>query len=210
MNEPRGKRILIIASIVFGVIVVGLLLYFFIASRYPSTQYAEKTVIIDNYKDYTEHISPGSFGYLHNYLYEFIKDPSKPIYHAEISNNSYSYNKDSWFSKFVVKVKDSDISWSVSMQTLDNGEVNGDISVTCLTGNCISFSERVNSTTALQDALPITTNDYIISQGSASYESLSIVYYDNEGIGKTKALEEIKSRGFKPEDYKIEYFYGGR
>jgi hypothetical protein len=40
--------------------------------------------------------------------------------------------------------------------------------------------------------------------------NISVVYYDQQGTGKEKALEKIKSLGFKPEDYKIEYFYGGR
>lgn len=210
MNEPRSKRIIIIAIVAFAVLVVGLLLFYFFSSKYPSTQNAEKTVIIDNYKEYTEHISPDSFGYLSNYLYEFMKDPKQSIYHAEIVEGTYTYNSQSWFSKFTVKVKDSDISWKVSMQTLKNGEINGDIGVTCESGSCISISERMNSTEALQDLLPITKNDFIISQSKDNYDSLSIIYYDQEGIGKSEALKEIESRGFKPEDYIIEYHYGGR
>ena len=38
---------------------------------------------------------------------------------------------------------------------------------------------------------------------------LSVVYYDQEGIGKSKALEKITSLGFNPEDYTINYYYGG-
>ena len=209
--EPRAKKVLIIAVISFLVLVVGLIVFYLISSRYPSTQYSDKTVIIDNYKEYTDHISSDSYGFLGNYLYEFIKeDPKKGIYHAEIVPDSYSYASDSWFSKFIVKVKDSDISWKISMQTLDNGEINGDIGVTCNSGDCISLSERLESPTVLQDKLPITNNDFIISQKSGNYNGLSIVYYDQEGTGKTKALEEITSLGFKPEDYEIEYFYGGR
>lgn len=210
MNEPRGKRIIIISGIAFVALVVGLLVFYFISSGNPSTQKSDKTVVIDNYKDYTRYISSDSYGYLGNYLYEFIKDPKQGVYHAEITEGSYSYDSKSWFSKFIVKLKDSNISWRISIQTLNTGEINGDISVTCESGDCISLSEKMNSTEALQDLLPITTNDYIISQSTADYDTLSVVYYDTAGEGKTKALEKITSLGFKPEDYTIQYFYGGR
>jgi len=208
--DTRAKKILIIAGSVFAVLVVAFLVYYFFVPKYPSTQHSDKTVIIDNYTEYTKHISSDSFGYLGNYLYQFIKEPQKGVYHAEITEGSYSYASDSWFSKFIVKLKDSDISWNISMQTLKNGEINGDIGVTCNSGSCISVGEVMNSTRALQDLLPITTNDYIIAYKTNDYDAISIVYYDEAGTGKEEALEKIKSLGFKPEDYKIEYHYGGR
>lgn len=210
MNEPRGKKVFLIAGVSFAVLVLGLLIYYFISSGNPSTQKSDKTVVIDNYKEHTQYISSNSYGYLGNYLYEFIKDPKQGVYHAEITKGSYSYDSRSWFSKFVVKLKDGNISWNISMQTLKNGDINGDIRVTCESGDCISASERMNSNNALQDELPITTNDFIISQGKDDYKTLTVVYYDTAGEGKTKALEKIKSLGFKPEDYTIKYFYGGR
>lgn len=208
--DDRNRKVLKIIGIIFGVIVIVAIIVAIFIPKLPSTQNSDKTVIIDNYAEYTEHISSDSFGYLGNYLYEFVKDPSKGVYHAEIVDGSYTYASESWFSKFIVKMKDSDISWKISMQTLNTGEINGDIAVTCETGNCASLNERMNSSRALQDLLPITDNDYLISQGTSDYNTLSILYYDYDNVGKTKALEKITSLGFKPEDYKIEYFYGGR
>lgn len=209
--EPRAKRTLIIVGAIFAVISIAALIYAFFAPKLPATQNSDKTVIIDNYTDYTQHISSDSFGYLGNYLYEFIDKPEKGIYHAEIVSGSYSYAKDSWFSKFTVAVKDSDIVWDIKMQTVNNGEINGDISVMCKAGSaCLSVMTRGNSSQVLQDLLPINTDDFIINRHLDNYDTLSIIYYDEAGTGKDKALEKIKSLGFKPEDYTIEYYYGGR
>lgn len=210
--DIRSKQKLVIAGIVFVVGIVALLAFYFINSRPPATQYSDKTVIIDNYSGYTSHISPDSFGYLGNYLYEFIKEPKQGVYHAIIVDNSYNYSSLSWFSEFTVQLVNSDISWKISIQTTNNGSINGDIAVTCNTdgGSCLSLSDRMNSQSTLQDRLPINTADYIIAYQKDDYNALSIIYYDNNNIGKTKALEKIKSLGFKPEDYTIKYFYGGR
>ena len=205
----RNKRLLVIGGIVFAIIIAVMLIIYFFIPKLPSTQNSERTVIIDNYAKYTQHISADSFGYLGNYLYEFIEEPDKSVYHATIVDGSYTYAPESWFSKFTIKVEGSDITWKVSLQTLKNGEINGDIGITCGDGeSCVSLSDRLPSAT-LQSYLPLTTNDYIIAYQKAA-NSISIVYYDKEGTGKTKALEKITSLGFKPEDYKIEYFYGGR
>lgn len=209
--DTRTKRIFIISGIVFGVGIIALLLFYFLTPKLPSTQDADKTVVIDNYTDYTSHISPDSFGYLGNYLYTFIKNPSEGVYHATIVNDSYRYSPDSWFSTFTVNLVNSDVSWKISMQTIKDGEINGDISVTCDTGgsNCLSLSNKVNSTTKLQDLLPLNSDDYIITYQKDKYNALSVVYYDQAGTGKAKAIEKIKSLGFNPDDYTIEYFYGG-
>lgn len=209
--NTRAKRIFTVSIIAFIVILIASVVYFLFAPKTPSTQNSDKTVIIDNYSEYTSHISADSFGYLGNYLYGFINEPSQGVYHATIVDGSYTYDSDSWFSTFTVKLVDNDISWNVSIQTLKNGEINGDIKVTCASGGaaCLSMSSKINSTTHLQDLLPLTTDDYIISYQKDNYDGLSIVYYDHEDIGKTKALEKIKSLGFKPEDYTIQYYYGG-
>lgn len=209
--DTRVKRIIAVSGVVFLAAIVGALVFYFLSPKHPATQTSDKTVIIDNYADYTEHISSDSFGYLGNYLYGFIDNPKQGVYHATIVDGSYSYASDSWFSKFVVEVKDSDVSWNISLQTLRNGEINGDIAITCNSGaSCVPLSQKMNSTRALQDLLPINTNDYIIAYKTGDYNALSIVYYDREGTGKEKALEKIKSLGFKPEDYTIDYYYGGR
>lgn len=209
--DTRTKRILIIFGVIFIASCITLVLYL-LFPKLPSTQQSDKTVIIDNYSKYTDHISSNSMGSLGNYLYRFINNPDKGVYHADIVDGSYTYSPDSWFSKFVVKLKDSDISWNVTIQTTDEGDINGDISITCKSGGaaCLSVSDTINSSTVLQDRLPITESNYIISYQTNNYDVISIVYYDQKGIGKAEALEKIKSLGFKPEDYKIEYFYGGR
>ncbi|MDB5179826.1 MAG: hypothetical protein JWN12_458 [Candidatus Saccharibacteria bacterium] len=209
--DTRKKRILIIAIIVFIIGSIAGIVYYMVTPRLPSTQDSTKTVIIDNYSDYTGHISSNSFGTLGNYLYRFIQKPSQGVYHATIVDKSYTYAPDSWFSNFIVKLTDSDISWKVSMQTLDNGDINGDISIVCNSGGvaCLSLSDTLDSKTTLQALLPINTPDYIIATQKNDYNGLSIIYYDQEGTGKTKALENIKSLGFKPEDYSITYYYGG-
>lgn len=208
--DIRAKRILIIFGVIFIAGCIALVFYL-LSPKLPSTQQSDKTVIIDNYSDYTDHISSDSFGMLGNFLYRFIDKPDKGVYHATIVDGTYTYASDSWFSKFTVKLKESDISWDITLQTLKNGEINGDINVVCSGGSaCLSLSDTMNSSRVLQDLLPITTDDYVISYQTNNYETLSIVYYDQKGVGKTKALEKIKSLGFKPEDYKIEYFYGGR
>lgn len=209
--DTRAKRILAISGGVFAIVVIVLIIVAFVIPRTPSTQYSDKTVIIDNYAEYTRHISPDSFGYLGNYLYGFIEKPSQGVYHATIVDGSYTYSSDSWFSKFIVKLKDSDISWNVSLQTTRNGEINGDIVITCKSGGsaCLSVSDKMQSATALQDLLPLNTDDYIINYQQDNYDALSIIYYDRDGTGKSKALEKIKSLGFKPEDYTIKYYYGG-
>ena len=207
----RTRRILTITAIVFAIGIIASVVYFLVVPRLPSTQDSNKTVIVDNYSDYTGHISSDSFGTLGNYLYRFIQKPSQGVYHATIVGGSYSYSSDSWFSKFIVKLKDSDVSWNVSMQTLNNGDINGDISIVCNSGGaaCLSLSDTQDSKTALQDLLPINTPDYIIATQKNDYTGLSIIYYDQEGTGKTEAVEKIKSLGFKPEDYTITYYYGG-
>lgn len=208
--DPNKKRLVIILISIFLLVVIGLVVYYFITSRYPSTQRSDETVFIDNYTSYTEHISADSFGYLGNYLYEFIDTPSKGVYHAMIVDETYTYNDENWFSKFDVAVKDSDIVWSISMQTIESGEINGDISVTCISGSCVSRSEEFSpNASVLQDYLPITTDEFIMTYQSNDYDTLSVVYYDQEGIGQAKALEKITSLGFNPDDYTIEYFYGG-
>lgn len=209
--NTRAKRILIISVIVFIIGSIASIIYFSLLPKLPSTQDSTETVIIDNYADYTEHISSDSFGQLGNYLYRFIETPTESTYHATITDGSYNYSSDSWFSNFTVTVVDSDVSWKVSMQTLKDGEINGDISIQCYSGEkCLSFSDRLESTRALQDLLPINTPDYIIAIQQDNYDALSIIYYDQEGTGKTKALEKIESLGFTPESYSITYYYGGR
>lgn len=208
--DIRIRRIVIISSVVLFLGLIALLVFYFLNPKLPSTQYSDKTVIIDNYSEYTRYISSDSFGYLGNYLYDFIRDPNQEVYHATIVDGSYSYSPDSWFSKFTVNLKESDISWKISLQTLRNGEINGDISITCASGDvCLSLSDKV-ATDTLQTLLPISTDDYIIAYQTNNRDVLSIVYYDQAGTGKTKALEKIKSLGFNPEDYTIEYYYGGR
>lgn len=212
MLDPQKKRVIIIGIVILSIVSIVSIVYFLVTPKLPIGQQSDKTVIIDNYADYTKYISSKSFGSLGNYLYRFIHEPDKGVYHAEIVKDSYSYASDSWFSTFNVKVKDSDISWAVSLQTLEDGSINGDINIQCLTGGsaCLSLSEVTNTSRALQDYLPISTSDYIIAYKKDNYDALSIVYYDQDDTGKTKALEKIKSLGFKPEDYPIEYFYGGR
>lgn len=209
--DVRLKRLIVISAIVVAIAFIATIIYFLVVPKVPSTQNSDKTVIIDNYTDYTKHISSDSFGSLGNYLYEFIQKPNKGVYHATITDGSYNYSPNSWFSDFIVKLEDSDVSWKVSMQTIKNGDINGDISVTCNSGGdaCLATSGTMNPSTALQDLLPITTPDYIIAIQKNNYDALSVIYYDQEGTGKTKALEKIKSLGFKPEDYSIQYYYGG-
>ena len=169
-----------------------------------------KTVIIKNSAQYTSHISSESFIDLGEYLYNFIKEPREDVYYATIVDGSYTYSATSWFSEFTVAVDDSDIVWGVSMQTLRTGEINGDIGVTCVSGEaCLSVSAKSNPTATLQSYLPLNTNDYIISFETDNINVLSVVYYDQEGVGKSKALEKITSLGFNPEDYTINYYYGG-
>jgi hypothetical protein len=207
--NTRAKKILIVSGVFFALGVLAIIIVYLVVPRLPSTQNSDKTVIIDNYSKYTTHISSDSFGTLGNFLYRFIENPNKGVYHATIVDNSYSYASDSWFSKFTVQVKDSDISWKISMQTLKNGDINGDIGITCITGSaCRSLSDKLNSATVLQDLLPISSKDYLIAT-QKKYDNISIIYYDQEGTGKTKALDKIKSLGFKPEDYTIKYYYGG-
>jgi len=209
--NTRARRIIIIIVIVFIIGSIASIAYFLVTPRLPSTQYSDKTVIIDNYSDYTSHVSSDSFGSLGNYLYRFIQKPSQGVYHGVIVDGSYTYSLDSWFSNFIVKLAGSDVSWKVSMQTIKNGDINGDISIVCNSGGvaCLSLSDTLNSSTALQDLLPINTLDYIITTQKDNYDALSVIYYNQEGTGKTQALEKIKSLGFKPEDYSIEYYYGG-
>lgn len=209
--DPRKKRILIIAVIVFIIGSIAAIVYYSVIPKHPSTQDSTKTVIIDNYAKYTNHISSDSFGTLGNNLYRFIQKPSQDVYHATIVDGSYTYSSDSWFSNFIIKLTDNDISWKISMQTLQNGDINGDISIVCNSGGaaCLSLSDTLDSKTALQDLLPINTPNYIIAIQKNNYNALSIIYYDQEGTGKTEALEKIKSLGFKPEDYSITYYYGG-
>ena len=116
--DTRNKRIIIISAIIFAVVSIAMIVYFVAVPRLPSTQKSDKTVIIDNYTEYTKHISSDSFGNLGNNLYRFIQKPSQGIYHATITEGSYNYSPDSWFSNFIVKLKDSDVSWKISMQLL--------------------------------------------------------------------------------------------
>jgi hypothetical protein len=210
MNK-KNKRIVTILIIFLVIGSIASIIYFSVIPKLPSTQNSNKTVLIDNYSKYTGHISSDSFGTLGNYLYSFIQKPSQGVYHAIIVDGSYTYSSDSWFSKFIVTLKDSDISWKISMQTLHNGDINGDISIVCNSGGaaCLSLSDTQGSKTVLQDLLPINSPDYIIAIQKDNYNGLSIIYYDQEETGKALALEKIKSLGFKPEDYSIEYYYGG-
>lgn len=206
--DPRMKKRVIVAGIAILVLFIGIIVYALIP-KLPSTQASDKTVIIDNYKDYTAHISSDSFGHFGNSLYEYIQNPSQGVYHASIVDGSYSYDPDSWFSTFVIKLKDSDISWDVSIQTLRDGSLNGDPSITCKTGvQCLAVTDKLKA--ALQDYLPLSSDEYIIAYQKNDTSKISVVYYDQAGEGKTKAQEKIKSLGFNPEDYSIEYFYGGR
>jgi hypothetical protein len=210
--DQRRKRILITAIVVFIVASIASIIYFIIVPKIPSTQQPTKTVIIDNYAQYGGHISADSFGSLGNYLYGYIKNPSQSVYHAKVTDKSYSYASDSWFSTFIVQLNNSSISWQVSMQTIADGSINGDISVSCHSGGdaCLAVSS-IQSTApkTLQDDLPITTNDYIINVQTNNNNALSIIYYDQAGTGKTEAIDKIKSLGFNPDDYTIQYFYGG-
>lgn len=208
--NTRAKRILIITAAIFIIGSIASVIYFLVSPKLPSTQDLNETVIIDNYANYTDRISSDSFGQLGNYLYRFIEKPSNNTYHATITDGSYTYSSDSWFSNFTVKIIDGDISWKVSMQTIKDGSINGDISIQCYSGAaCLSLSDTLESTRVLQDLLPINTPNYIIAIQKGDYDALSIIYYDQEGTGKTKALAKIESLGFKPENYSITYYYGG-
>ena len=206
MNNSTKKAVIIIGG-VFAIGIVLLLLIFFFTNK---TETRTKTVTIKNSSQYTSHIAPESFIELGDYLYNFIDNPDKEVYNATVVDGSYSYSTTSWFSEFTVAVDDSDIAWEISMQTLKTGEINGDIGVTCVSGEaCLSVSAKSNPTATLQSYLPLNTNDYIISFNTNDINVLSVVYYDQEGIGKSKALEKITSLGFNPEDYTINYYYGG-
>jgi hypothetical protein len=209
--DTRSKRILTIAVIVFIIGSIAAIVYFLVAPKHSSTQDLHNTVIIDNYSGYTSHISSNSFGTLGNNLYRNIQKPTLDVYHATIVDGSYTYSSDSWFSSFIIKLTASDISWKISMQTLQNGEINGDVSIVCNSGGaaCLSLSDTQGAKTTLQALLPINTPDYIIATEKDNYNGLSIIYYDEAGKGKTEALDNIKSLGFKPEDYTITYYYGG-
>src|SRR4051812_42316923 len=102
--DLRTRRILIISGAVVVVGFIALLVFYFLVPKAPSTQHSDKTVIIDNYTDYNRNISSNSYGVLGNYLYEFIKNPDKGVYHASIVEGSYTYSSTSWFSKFIVKL----------------------------------------------------------------------------------------------------------
>lgn len=207
--KPSIKRALIISSVIIGVIIIASLVYYLATPKLPSTQHSSETVIIDNYSKYTAQISSDSFGYLGNYLFTFIKEPSKKVYHAVVVDNSYSYDSTSWFSKFKIKLQDSDVEWDVKLQTLKDGEINGDIGIACIKGSsCLSLSSKT-APTIIQAQLPISTDDYIIGYRKGDLTTLSVVYYDKAGTGKEKALEKIRSLGYKPEDYTIEFHYGG-
>ena len=206
--DPRAKKKLLLIGAILAVGIIAIIVYAALTPKLPGTQASEKTVIIDNYSKYTRYISSDSFGNFGNTLYRYIDNPTKSVYHASIVDDSYSYDSDSWFSTFIVKLNDGDVSWSIKLQTLKDGDLNGDIGVTCKTGaKCLAVSDILKS--ELQDYLPLTTNDYIISY-QKNYKKISVIYYDQAGEGKIKAQEKIKSLGFKPEDYEIEYFYGGR
>jgi hypothetical protein len=208
--DIRRKRILTITIIVLVISSIAAIIYFLVIPKIPATQKSSNTVIIDNYSGYTAHISSDSFGTLGNHLYSFMQKPTQSVYHATIEDGSYSYASDSWFSDFIVKLKDSDISWKISMQTLNNGDINGDISIVCNSGAaCVSSSDAQEAKTTLQALLPINTSDYIIASQKDDFNGLSIIYYDEDGTGKAEALDKIKSLGFKPEDYTITYYYGG-
>jgi hypothetical protein len=209
--DTRRKRLLIIAVIVFIIGSIAAIIYYSVTPRLPSNQNSHHTVIIDNYADYTGHISSTSFGTLGNNLYRFIQKPSQDVYHATIVDGSYTYSSDSWFSNFTLNLTGSDISWKISMQTLNTGDINGDISIVCNSGGaaCLSLSETQAAQTTLQALLPINTPDYIIATEKDNYSGLSIIYYDEAGTGKTEALDKIKSLGFNPNDYSITYYYGG-
>lgn len=208
--DTRTRKIIILSTIIFLVFCVTLIVLALVINKGPSTQKSKDTVIIDNYSKYTEHISPDSFGNLGNYLYKFISNPNKSVYHATIADGSYTYSSSSWFSNFIVKLNDSDISWKVQLQTTSNGTVNGDTLVTCNTGECLSPYDVGNVKPLLQAYLPLNTDDFIIANKTGNPKALSIIYYDQEGTGKIKALEKIRSLGFNPDDYTIEYHYGGR
>lgn len=206
----RRKRLLIIAIIVFVVGSIAAIIYYSGVQRYPSTQELHKTVVIDNYANFTTHISSDSFGTLGNNLYRNIQKPNLDVYHATIVDGSYTYSSDSWFSNFILKLIGNDISWKISMQTLQNGDINGDVSIVCNSGAaCLSLSDTEGAKTTLQSLLPINTPDYIIASQKDDFNGLSIIYYDEAGTGKTEALDNITSLGFKPEDYTITYYYGG-
>lgn len=209
-NSPRAKRIIIIALVIFIVGSVASILFFLIkpkdqASKDPNTV----VVVIDNYKKYTKYISPASFTRLGSYLPHFITKPTEDTYHATIVDNSYTYAPDSWFSTFIVKLNDNDTSWKVSMQTIKDGSVSGEIKVTCNSGDLCLSAPKENAKKTLQEYLPLSSIDYIIASKKDNPQALSIVYYDQTGTGQSKALEKIKSLGFNPDDYSIEYHYGG-
>ena len=202
----RGKKVLIVSLVAFALFVITPILLFLVNTPEPLS----KTVVIRNSAQYTSHISSESFKGLGDYLYNFIQDPRQEIYYATIIDGSYTYSARSLFSEFTVAVDDSNIAWKISMQTLKTGEINGDIVVTCVSGEaCLSVSAKSNPTATLQSYLPLNTNDYIISFETDNINVLSVVYYDQEGVGKSKALEKITSLGFNPEDYTINYYYGG-
>ena len=67
--DIRAKRIVIITSVIFTIGVIGMVLFYFLVPKIPSTQFSDKTVIIDNYAKFTKYISSDSMGSLGNYLY---------------------------------------------------------------------------------------------------------------------------------------------
>ena len=201
----RNITIVILLITIFIILPIVL----FLLSNKALTE--SKVVVIDNSSDHSKNISSSAFSNLGSFLYNFINNPDQEIYHGTIKEGSYSYSSSTWFSRFIVELNNSDVSWNVQMQTLKTGELNGNISVSCNSGGeaCLSVSAKSNPTATLQSYLPLNTNDYIISFNTNDINVLSVVYYDQEGVGKSKALEKITSLGFNPEDYTINYYYGG-
>lgn len=209
MNR-KALLLFTIPAVVFIVISIALVVYFLSIPKIPPNQAKDKTVIIENFSDYTAHISPNSFGDLGNDLYRYIQNPSKSVYYASIVDGSYNYSAESWFSTFIVKLKDSNTSWDITIQTTRKGDINGDTVITCRTSEaCVSLEDMFAKPT-LQSYLPLNTDDYIIAYQKDNQDILSVVYYDKAGTGKEKALEKIRALGFEPEDYTIKYYYGGR
>lgn len=184
---------------------------------------SSNTIIIDNKSSYDKDIDSDVFTNIANSAYSAtshsIKNAEK-TYHGTIRKDTFKNIANDNVS-FILDIPSVKISWSVS-QALDNtGSPLSDASIKCVTkeqaiytllGNCVDQSSGGKTSEQIEflkivQILPLSGPSYNVTYSISTNSSYLVVTYYTD-TGKQDALDAIKSLGYNPDNYAINYING--
>lgn len=218
----RNKLILIIAGVVLLCIIIPILLFLKSDRTDFSKQTGNKTVIIDNQKEYSSGIHPKTFSSIGTSTYVSIGlNTTKPetFYHGVIRKDSFK--KTAVLVSFILDVPAAKMSWQVKQSIDNDGVGRSDALITCVAEDKLIYPVVENCTDrskggALTDpaktkyvdvvkVLPLSGSSYYITytRTDTGADALSVTAYT--ATGRQDALKALTSLGFSPANFTFVY-----